>query len=128
MHIRDTSYAHTRYSIYWPRSWPRYSYKTLATYKSMVVLISGVFRNNFFFGKGEVGRTLSKLNHIIQQSYYISEQYLIQEEVLAQHLGRLIVLEVRILSILVSKQAYIPFISGQRFEKKILSLFLSQHT
>ena len=57
--------------IYWPRSLPPYSCKTLATYKSMVVLISGVFGKNFF-GKEEVGGTLSKLNHIIKQSYNIT--------------------------------------------------------
>ena len=32
-----------------PTPWPLYSCKTVATYKNMMVLICGVFTNNFLF-------------------------------------------------------------------------------
>ena len=41
----------------------------------MMVLTGGVFRNYFFFGKERVDGALSKLNDIIKQSYYRSEQF-----------------------------------------------------
>ena len=54
--------------------WSPYNYNTSAAYKSMVFLISGVFRNNLFYFGGEgVSRASSKLNDIIKQSYILTE-------------------------------------------------------
>ena len=56
--------------------WSMYNYKALAIFKSMVFLISGLFKNHFCFEKGGGGH-LRMLNHIIKQSCNITEHYLI---------------------------------------------------
>ena len=67
--------------------WSPYNYKTLATFKSMGVLIRGLFQNFFGGGRG-VGGAISRLNLIIKQSYNGSEHHLIWGWDRAEHLGR----------------------------------------
>ena len=54
--------------------WFSYNCKAIATYKCMVVLIRGMFRNNYFFGKGKVGGAFNILNHIIKLLYNLNER------------------------------------------------------
>ena len=58
--------------------WSIYTYQALTSFKSMVVIISDLSKINFFVDKG--GESLSKLNHIIKQSYNENVHYLFLAE------------------------------------------------
>ena len=86
--------------------WSPYNYKTLATNKSMIFLISGKARNNFIlFEKGEVSGASSKLNHIIKQFCHISGTILFGKGGGQSIKGNKLFTRVKIWQILVSKRA-----------------------